>query len=52
MTTQFFYSIAFVGTLIAGFGSVLYVLRWMGNGNKVVAQLTYALSVTLVLSGK
>lgn len=51
VATQVFYTIAFVGTLMSGVGSVLFIQRCVGD-DRLSAQLTYALGVTLVLSGK
>lgn len=51
MATQFFYTIAFLGTLISAVGSSMFLLCCTPEEKRFI-QITFALGITLVASGK
>lgn len=51
MATQFFYTIAFLGTLLSAVGSSMFLLCCTPEEKRFI-QITFALGVTLIVSGK
>lgn len=51
MATQFFYTITFLGTLLSAVGSSMFLLCCTPEEKRFI-QITFALGVTLIVSGK
>lgn len=51
VATQFFYTITFLGTLLSAVGSSMFLLCCTPEEKRFI-QMTFALGVTLIVSGK
>lgn len=51
MATQFFYTITFLGTLLSAVGSSMFLMCCTPEEKRFI-QITFALGITLIVSGK